>query len=139
MSITIKSRWDDTVLYVAENASDVRQALTEAAQNGANLRGANLSGANLSGANLRDAYLSDAYLSDANLRGSNLSGAIGLHPEQHNDLRILLDQPGRVRAYKLVDANGEGPFQGGIVYELGKSYTVPDANTDESSTCGAGI
>ena len=45
--IEIRNRWDNTVLYTAENAQNVRQAVEEARARDANLRGANLSGANI--------------------------------------------------------------------------------------------
>jgi uncharacterized protein YjbI with pentapeptide repeats len=114
----------------------------------ANLGGAYLGDANLGGAYLGDAYLGGAYLGDANLRGAylrdanlsgaNLGGAKGLHPARTDDLRILLDQPGKARAYKLTDSQGNGPFTGGIVYEKGKTYEAA-LNADEAAQCGAGI
>ena len=52
---------------------------------------------------------------------------------------MLLDQPGPIRAYKLVTADGVGPFNGGITYASGLSYAVDDANTDPMEACGAGI
>jgi uncharacterized protein YjbI with pentapeptide repeats len=123
--------------------------LRDAYLRGAYLGGANLGDANLGDANLRDAYLRDAYLGgaylgganlgDANLRGVNLGGAKGLNVHGVNDLLLLLDQPGKIRAYKLVNEGGEGPFNGGIYYELGGSYEVPDANTDPATACAAGI
>jgi len=161
----IPSRYGEKVLYEAKGASDVRAALEQAVASGANLRGANLRGANLRdanlsdanlrGANLRDANLSDAYLrdanlSDANLRGANLRGAylrdanlsdaIGLdHPEWANALLILADQVGKIRAYKLVNAQGEGIYNGGLQYEKGETLEVKDANTDPLEQCAAGI
>ena len=51
----------------------------------------------------------------------------------------LKDQPGKIRAYKLVEENGEGPFNGGITYVVGKSYSVKDANTDVNEQCAVGI
>ena len=39
-----------------------------------------------------------------------LYGANGLIPEKTTPLLMLLDQPGPIRAYKLVKANMEGPF-----------------------------
>jgi hypothetical protein len=54
-------------------------------------------------------------------------------------LRILLEQPGPIRAYKLVTNTGAGPFNAGITYEVGKFYEVADANTDELEDCAAGI
>ena len=52
---------------------------------------------------------------------------------------MLLDQPGKIRAYKLVKKNGEGPYNGGIKYVVGESYSVDDANCDEQAQCAAGI
>ena len=95
--------------------------------------------ANLSGAYLRGANLSGANLSSADLRGANLSGATGIAPERCTDLLILLDQVGPLRAYKLVNANGQGPFNGGVTYEIGETVEVKNADTDPSDQCGAGI
>jgi uncharacterized protein YjbI with pentapeptide repeats len=135
-----------SVLYVAKGAADVRAAVEAAARSGANLSRAYLSGANLSraylsGANLSRADLSGANLSRANLSGANLSGAIGIRPERANDLLMLLDQPGHIRAYKLVDADGRSPIQGTakLTYQIGESLSVPDANTDPLVECAAGI
>ena len=113
--------------------------LSSAHLSGAYLRGAYLSGAYLSGANLSSADLSGANLSGAYLRGANLSGAKGVHRDLVTPLRILLDQPGTIRAYKLVTADGVGPFNGGIKYEIGQEYAVANANTDECAQCAAGI
>lgn len=52
---------------------------------------------------------------------------------------MLRDQPGEIRAYKLVTPEGYGPFNGGIKYAVGGHYEVADANTDEHSQCAAGI
>jgi hypothetical protein len=52
---------------------------------------------------------------------------------------MLLDQPGPIRAYKLVTAEGVGPYNGGVTYEMGRVYEVDDANTDVNTQCGAGI
>jgi hypothetical protein len=162
--IEIKSRWDGSVLYVAKGAADVREALEAAVSSDANLGGANLrdanlrdanlrgaylGGANLGGANLRDAYLRDAnlggaylrgaYLGDANLRGAYLRDAKGLNSYAVNDLLILADQVGKIRAYKLVSREGIGPFNGGITYEVGQTYSVKDADCDSDTQCGPGI
>ncbi|NUQ11639.1 MAG: hypothetical protein HUU26_04815 [Gemmatimonadaceae bacterium] len=52
----------------------------------------------------------------------------------------MLDQPGKIRAYKLVDAEGHGPFNGGIRYELGETVECENAaSTDPDEQCGAGI
>ena len=166
--IKIKSIYGKT-LYVAEGAADIREAVRAARDDGANLSRANLYRANLSrvnlyGANLYRANLYRANLSRANLYGANLyganlsranlyradlsgadlsradlSGAKGLHPARCTELLMLLDQPGKIRAYKLVDEHGEGPFNGGIIYEIGQTYKVKDADTDPDSHCGSGI
>lgn len=61
MRIEIKSRWDGKVLYTAENAQDVKQAVEEAVKAGVSLEGANLFRANLVRANLGGANLGGAY------------------------------------------------------------------------------
>jgi len=141
-----------------------KKSLTRANLSGANLSGANLSGANLSGTNLSRAYLSGtnlsraylaganliradlsrAYLSGADLSGANLSGANlsrakGITPERTTPLLLLLDQPGKIRAYKLVNKLGEGPTYGGLVFSVGRTLSVQEANIDSSVQCGAGI
>ena len=113
--------------------------LREANLSGATLSGADLSGADLSGANLRGANLRGADLREANLRGANLSGAEGINKNLCTPLLLLLDQPGKIRAYKLVNANMEGPYNGGVVYKKGKIANVDNANTDDTQQCGAGI
>jgi hypothetical protein len=52
---------------------------------------------------------------------------------------MLLDQPGKIRAYKLVTADGYGPFNGGVLYEAGISVEELEADTDPNEHCGAGI
>jgi Pentapeptide repeats (8 copies) len=113
--------------------------LSGANLSGADLSGADLSRANLSGANLSGAELSDADLSRANLSGANLSDARGVSPLACTPLLMLHDQPGAIRAYKLVTAKGIGPFNGGITYRVGQFYEVSDANTNIAEPCGAGI
>ena len=126
--------WDGRVLYTAKSAADVRTAVVEAVKSRANLSGANLFGANLSGANLSGANLFGAYLF-----GADLSGAKGINRYLTTPLHMLMDQPGPIRAYKLVGASGGGPFRGGVKYVVGKTVKVKDANTNESDHCGAGI
>jgi len=104
----------------------------------ANLSGADLSGASLAGASLAGANLSRASLFRANLSRANLSGAIGVSYERVTPLAILLDQVGKIRAYKLVNANGEGPIKGGVKYEKGKTVSAK-ANTDTQAQCAEGI
>ena len=118
--IQIKHRVSGAVLFECE-AENLKVAVEQAVASGANLSDANLSDANLSGATLSDANLSDANLRDANLsdaylRGANLRGATGINPNLTTPIRILLDQVGAIRAYKLVNERGEGPFSGGITW-----------------------
>ena len=106
----------------------------------ANLSLANLSLANLSGANLSGADLSGADLSGAYLSGADLSGAVGIVRERHVDLLMLLDQPGPIRAYKMVTADGDSPIHGErLRYEIGATVEVANANTDPAKLCGIGI
>ena len=147
--IEIKSRWNDKVLYTAEDARDVKQALEEAVSRDADLRDADLGDADLRGAYLRSAYLGDANLRDADLRGANLGGADlrdayledakGIHPSRVTPLHILVDQVGKVRAYKLVNERNQGPFNGGLTYNVGETVEVDACNTDPNDHCGAGI
>src|SRR5690606_14507358 len=61
-------------------------------------------------------------------------------PERVTPLLMLLDQPGKIRAYKLVTADGMSPINHKrINYEIGKSIAVADANTDPSEHCAAGV
>jgi hypothetical protein len=106
---------------------------------GADLRGAVLYRANLYGANLYGADLYEANLCEADLRRANLREAKGVSIQAATPLAILLDQPGKIRAYKLVNSRGEGPYNGGIVYEIGKSVEVLTANTDSTENCAEGI
>jgi hypothetical protein len=121
------------------DANLARANLAGANLAGANLAGADLEGANLAGADLAGADLEGADLYGANLAGANLVRAKGFAPERINDLLMLLDQPGKIRAYKLVNENCEGPFNGGIVYKIGSTYEVEDADCDASQECGRGI
>jgi hypothetical protein len=119
--------------------------LTGADLSGANLTGADLSGANLSWANLSGAYLSWANLSGANLSGAYLSGAylsgaVGIVRDRHVDLLMLLDQPGPIRAYKMVTKDGDSPIHEiKLRYEVGLTVEVANANTDPNEPCGVGI
>jgi hypothetical protein len=122
---TILNRFSGATIWSGE-AATVKDAIhaaiaARADLSWADLSWADLSGADLSWANLSRADLSGADLSWANLSRANLSGAKGVHAERCTPLLMLLDQPGPIRAYKLVTADGEGPFNGGIVYKVGKS------------------
>ena len=109
----------------------------------ANLHNANLSYADLRDADLYNADLSYANLSYANLHNANLSyadlrDAKNVNKNRCTPLLVLCDQPGKIRAYKLVTEKGVGPFCGGIFYEKGKTYTVADADCSEAQ-CAKGI
>jgi len=105
----------------------------------ADLQGADLQGADLRRADLQGADLRRADLQGADLRRAYLQGAKGINKYLICPLLILLDQPDPIRAYKLVDEENEGPFNGGIKYEIGKKYAVEDADSDEYEECGSGI
>jgi uncharacterized protein YjbI with pentapeptide repeats len=116
----------------------------------ADLRGADLRGADLQGAYLQGADLQGAYLQGADLRGADLQRAYlqradlqraeNFDPRRCNDLLILLEQPGAIRAYKLVDADYSSPMGFGVLtYAIGATLEVPDADTDATRDCGEGI
>ena len=132
------------------SGADLRCAdLSGADLSGADLSGADLSGAYLRCADLRDAYLrcadlsgadlSDADLSGADLRCADLRGATGISAHRTTPLLMLLDQPGPIRAYKLVNEDGEGHVNGGLKYVIGESVEVSNANTDQTELCAAGV
>ena len=52
---------------------------------------------------------------------------------------MLLDQVGKIRAYKLTKPDGSGPTYPGLTYEVGKTVKAADANTDPDNQCGAGV
>jgi len=133
MKIEIKSRFTGAVLFSVE-AGSMKAALEIAVNKGAYLRSADLRSAYL-----RSADLSGANLSGADLRSADLSGAKGINKHLCTSLLLLLDQPGKIRAYKLVNSEMEGPYNGGIKYEVGKIFKVADANTDDTVQCAAGI
>ena len=149
--INILHRYTGAVLYSSATAQTIAEAVAEATKRGANLECANLRGANLRGANLecanlecanlRGANLECANLECANLRCANLECATGVVPARCTPLLMLLDQPGPIRLYKLVNERGEGPYNGGICYTdpAVDTFEVADASTDPNEQCGAGI
>ena len=172
MLIEIKSRWDGHIIFSVEagslkaaleiavksgaslsgaslsgadlsGANLSRASLSGANLSGANLYGASLSGANLSGANLSGANLYGANLSGADLYGANLSGTKSISKYLVTPLLFLLDQPGPIRAYKIVTEKGEGIYsrQNGytpVNYLAAETFEFPDANSDELKQCAAG-
>ena len=163
MKFEIKNRWSGELIFSVETTSwklaielaikakaDLSSAdLSSADLSSANLRSADLSSANLryadlryadlSSANLRYADLRYADLRSANLRYADLRSAKGINKYLVTPLLMLLDQPGKILAYKLVKEDCLAPFNGGITYEIGKSYEVKDADTDELNLCAKGI
>jgi hypothetical protein len=104
-----------------------------------NLSYSNLCGSNLSYSNLSYSDLSYSDLSYSNLRGSNLSCSVGISRQLSTSLLFLFDQPGKIRLYKIVTGDGVGPFNGGITYVVGESYSVANADSNANEPCGAGI
>ena len=89
--------------------------------------------ADLGGADLRGAYLGGA-----DLGGADLRGAKGINKYITTPLYLLLDQIGKIRAYKLTKENDEGMYYGGIKYITGQ--TVKEiADEDENKACSFGI
>jgi len=154
----IEHRWSGAILFSAEVGSiklavelavKSRADLSRADLSGADLSGADLSGADLSRADLPGADLSGANLLGANLlgadlSGADLSGANGVNKDLCTPLRILLDQPGPIRAYKLVKDDMSSPYaaqSGGTkwTYCIGGAYSEPDSDTSEDRECSKGI
>jgi hypothetical protein len=52
---------------------------------------------------------------------------------------MLLDQPGPIRAYKLVTDKNTGPYHPGIIYTMGGVYEELNACCDDGEHCGPGI
>jgi uncharacterized protein YjbI with pentapeptide repeats len=98
-----------------------------------------LTDADLRGADLRGAYLTDADLRGADLTDAYLRGAKGIDKYLTTSLYMLYDQPDKIRAYKLVNEDMEGIYNGGLKYEIGKTIKVKEYNEDEHEHCGAGI
>ena len=155
-------RWDNSqVIIPAGKYASLKEAVEKEYKNlsYADLRSADLSYANLRYANLNYANLSYAGLSYANLsyadlnytdlnyadlRYANLSYADLNYAKNFNKyittpLYSMLDQVGKIRAYKIVDSKNEGIYKGGLVYEIGKSVKVKKADTNELKDCGEGI
>ena len=136
----------DAVLTGADLTGAVltRADLTDAVLTGADLTDAVLTGADLTRADLTRADLTRADLTRAVLTGAVLTGARGMNPNRLSPLRLLREQPGHIRAYKIVTSAGEGicsrrDGHTPITYAVGESYAVEGADTDETRDCGAGL
>ncbi len=150
MKFTVKNRFNNSVLFEIEADTFIqaiekhKSNLSYADLSYADLSYADLSSANLSYANLSSANLSYADLSYADLSYANLSYAIGINKYLTTNLYFLYDQPGIIRAYKIVNKDNEGIYSREnnypiIVYEIGKEYQVENPDKDENNQCGAGI
>jgi len=107
----------------------IRADLQEANLRGANLRGANLRGANLRGADLRGADLQGADLQETIYEDINWLAYIGIVPTT----------TGKARAYKLINKDGEGIYQGGINYLQADSFEVEAVDKDVDEQCSYGV
>jgi uncharacterized protein YjbI with pentapeptide repeats len=105
----------------------------------ANLRSADLRDADLYGADLYGADLHSTDLHSANLRSANLRDAMGINKLLTTPLYMLQDQIGKIRAYKLTNSNGTGPYYPQFVYKVGETYKENNADTNENTQCSAGI
>ena len=72
--LEIKNRFTENIIYTSSKTT-IKEAITDAVKNEANLYEANLRGADLYGANLYEANLREADLYGANLYGADLRGA----------------------------------------------------------------
>ena len=122
MKFEIKNRWTGAILFTAETESS-KLAVELGVKSGANLGGADLGGADLR---------------DADLRSADLRGAKGISKHITTPLYMLLDQVGKIRAYKLTNTDDEGPFNGGIKYIVGKTVSAK-ADSNEEVQCSHGI
>jgi len=118
MKKEIKSRFSGSVLFSGEYSS-LKIALESAVKLKTDLRGADLRG--------------------ANLRGVYLRGVKGINKYLCNPLFGLFDQPGKIRAYKLVNEKLKGIYNGCLKYEIGKTISVEKYDTNENNECGEGI
>jgi hypothetical protein len=107
---------------------------------GADFKGADMRGSNLCGANLQDADLRGTDLRGSDLRGIQFGGSMGLSAWCLDPLLLLYDQPGDIRAYKLVNEKGKDPFGNDKEkYEIGGEYRCDNANADSRVEWGTGI
>lgn len=106
------------------------------------LRGVeDLRNASLYRTNLTDADLTGVNLTDTDLFEANLTHAQGINRYLSTPLLFLLDQPSKIRAYKLVGPSLASHFRktSPITYEIGKTHSVEWWDSDETEDCGAGI
>ncbi|MDD5381901.1 MAG: hypothetical protein PHG53_09745, partial [Phycisphaerae bacterium] len=70
---------------------------------------------------------------------ADLRYAKGVNKYLTTPLYLLLDQPAKIRAYKIVKDNYEGIYNGGLIYKKGMALKVTDYNSSEKEQCGSGI
>jgi len=133
----------EAYLYKADlrNADLYNADLRSANLREAYLYKADLRNANLRNADLRNADLYNADLRDADLRNADLRNVKGINPIHNTDLRLLYDQVGKIRLYKLVTDKYQGPIYPtkDMVYSVGKILEVEKADSDETQQCSFGI
>lgn len=120
-------------------ASLNRTSLTRASLDGASLHGAFLNGAFLNGALLDEASLNGASLDGAFLNGASLRRTKGISKYHTSPLYGMMDQVGKIRAYKLTTADCRGTQYPSIIYEVGKTYEEINSDTNERNSCSYGI
>jgi len=134
----------------AGRSADLSSAdLRSANLRSANLRSADLSYADLRSANLRSANLRSADLRSANLRSADLSYADLSYANLQKTIfdkinwlawiGITINHLGKGYGYKLVNAKGEGVYNGGLNYLKDDHYEVPTVNANVNEQCGAGV
>src|SRR3990167_7566342 len=122
-----------------ESIKDCLQKNKGKSLQGADLQGADLQGADLQGADLQGADLRGADLRGAKLQGADLRGAKNFNKYTTTPLYGMLDQPGKIIAYKIVNNRNEGIYNGGLVYTIGATIEEKGADTNEFKNCGEGI
>jgi uncharacterized protein YjbI with pentapeptide repeats len=129
--LQIKSRFSgQKVLFEYESdKATIKEALTSAVKEGANLEGADLEGAYLEGAdlrgtNLKGANLEGAYLEGANLEGANLEGA----NLRCANLEGAYLEGADLRGAGLIGANLEGSCVEGVYLEGADDWDIPTIN-----------
>jgi hypothetical protein len=143
-----------SLLFQTFSAS-FKEAVARAIRLGIDLFRADFSGKDLSYVDLTDGQLARSDFTRCNLSGSNvqgtdltyaklaeaqLSNVKGLEASTLAIVKALFSDQEVLRAYKIVNKkNNEGAFVGGIKYEIGSTYEVPNASTDEKVLCAPGI
>src|SRR3990167_6250616 len=126
MKIEIRG-WRNQEVIICGKYESIKDCLQK--NKGKSLQGADLQGADLQGADLQG----------ADLQGANLWGAKNFNKYTTTPLYGMLDQPGKIIAYKIVNNRNEGIYNGGLVYTIGATIEEKGADTNEFKNCGEGI